>query len=873
MSAANVCRGSEMTFRGRLVQSTFLTATVLVASAGVAGAADLVIDAPPAYEVSGTEDFGTVWVGLAAPEQELTVTSTGVLTSSSVALGVEESSANNTATVAGDWTNSGNFTVGYEGGGNLLAIEGAGDLTTGSLWLGGFSTATDNSMTVDGASASLATGDLAVGYGANDNAVTARNGATVTTTGNLDVGFNGDGNTLDVESGATVTSGDDMRIGATAGSDANIVTVSGAGSTLTVNSAKTLYVGRSGDDNALVVENQGKLYTRNARIGGGSNSEQATSGNAVTVTGAGSRWELTGTLRVGDGTLFASSDNGLYVEDGATVELMDKSRSTFIGMLAGDTGNTIKVSGSGSSFTAGDISVGLVATDSLLEASDGGSIVARDIGIGATSALRVGEGSSVTGRDLTMQNGSTLGVDISETDPVTLDFTGTAALDGTLEANIVSSDLTAGRYDVISATTVTGTFDELVFTGILINFTATLGYDPTAAYILFTAALGAGMPLNDNQQNVADGLNEYFNGGGAMSGPIASLYGLTGGDLETALTEVSGEVGASGGVNAIERATTSFLNLMLGGGGQSAAPFSGRQAAAGIDTGIVPTADVPPASGGWSVWGGVYGGVADISGSSSAGSHDTDTNVGGIATGWDYDLSPETRVGLAIAGGQTNWDLDSNLGSGDSTFFQLGGYGTQHFGATYLSLAAAYAWHSMSTDRRVNVDGTEKLDADFDASNLAGRIEAGYRLSAGGQVGFTPYAAFQAQAVYMPGYKEDGGSFALAYDSETATALRSEVGLGIDVGLGAAPSMARLFGRAAWAHDWNSDASVQASFASLDMSSFTVNGAAMPDNIALVTAGAEFGLTEATELAATFDGEFGDGYQSYAGSVTLSYNW
>lgn len=862
-----------MTFRRRLVQSTFLTATVLATTAGIARAADLVIDAPPAYEISGTEDFGTVWVGLAAPEQALTVTASGVLTSTSVALGVEETSANNTATVAGDWTNTGNFTLGYAGGGNLLAIEGAGEVTTGSLWLGGFSTATDNSVTVDGASATLTTGGLAVGYGANDNSVTATNGATVTTTGNLDVGFNGDGNTLDVESGASVTSGDDMRIGASAGSDANIVTVSGPGSTLTVNSAKTLYVGRSGDDNALVVENQGKLYTRNARIGGGSNAEQASSGNAVTVNGTGSRWELTGTLRVGDGTLFASSDNGLYVEDGATVELMDKSRGTFIGITAADTGNAIKVSGTGSSFTAGDIAVGLTATSSLLEASDGGSIVARDIGIGTTSTLRVGEGSSVTGRDLTMLNGSTLDVDISDTDPVTLDFTGTATLDGTLEANVVSAGLTAGRYDVVTATTLAGTFDDLVITGSMTNFTATLGYDPTAAYILFSAALGAGMPLNDNQQNVADGLNGYFNDGGAMTGPFASLYGLTGDALDTALTEVSGEVGASGGVNAIERATTSFLNLLLGGGGQSAAPFNARQAAARVDTGIVPTADAPPASGGWSVWGGVYGGVADISGASSTGSHDTDTNVGGIATGWDYDVTPDTRVGLAIAGGQTNWDLDSNLGSGDSTFFQLGGYGTQHFGATYLSLAAAYAWHSMSTDRRVNVDGSEKLDADFDASNLAGRIEAGYRVDAGGQIGVTPYAAFQAQAVYMPGYKEDGGSFALAYSSETATALRSEVGLGIDMGLGADPSVARIFGRAAWAHDWNSDASVQASFASLDMSTFTVNGAEMPDNIALVTAGAEFGLTEATELAATFDGEFGDGYQSYAGSVTLSYNW
>lgn len=865
-----------MTFKRRLLQTSVLSAAVFTTAVAGARADDLVVDSPPVYEVNGPESYGTVWVGSNNPSQRLAVNPGGTLGSDTAALGVSAASDGNAATVTGTWTNTGNFTLGYEGASNTLSISGAGEVTTGSLWLGGFSGATSNQATVDGAAAKLSTtGGLVIGYGSNGNSVTTKNGATVTTNTNLDVGFNGDSNTLSIESGASVISGDDMRIGTKAGSDSNTVTVTGSGSTLTVNSAKTLYVGLSGDDNALVVEDQGKLYTRNARIGGGSDSEQVTSGNTATVNGDGSRWELTGTLRIGDGRLLnTSSDNGLYVEDGATVELMDKSKSTFIGLIPGDTGNTLKVSGTGSSFAAGDISVGIAASNSLLEASDGGSITGRDIGVGGTSTLRVGEGSSVSGRDLSMFDGTTLSVDISDTDPVSIAFTGTAALNGTLEADVVSADLAPGRYDVVTATIVSGTFDQFVVTGIMNNFTAALGYDATAAYILFNAELGLGADLNQNQSNVATALDEYYNGGGALTGPIAGLYDLTGDQLATALTEVSGEVGATGGVNAIERATTSFLKLLLGGGGQSAAPFSARQqAAATINTGVVPTADAPPASGGWSLWGGVYGGAANLPGSASKGSHDTDTNVGGIAAGWDYNVADETRVGIAIAGGQTNWDLDSNLGSGDSTFFQLGAYGTQHFGATYLSLAAAYAWHSMSTERRVGIDGTEKLDADFDASNLAGRIEAGHRFATGEQLGLTPYAALQAQAVYMPGYDENGGSFALDYNANTATALRTELGVGIDTALGADPSVARVFGRGAWAHDWNSDAKVQASFASLDMSTFTVNGAEAPDNIALVTAGAEFGLTDATVLAATFDGEFADGYQSYAGSLTLTYSW
>lgn len=864
-----------MTLRRRFFQTTFLTAGAVAASLPVARAADLVVDAPPAYEVSGSESYdGVVWIGQDNSGQSLIVTSSGDLSSGSAALGVNSTSDNNTANVAGVWVNTGNFTLGYNGSGNVLTINGTGSLTTSSLWLGGFSGATGNQATVDGAGASLAAGGLAVGYGSDDNSVSAKNGATVTTTGNLDVGFNGDGNSLSVESGATVVSGNDMRIGASAGSDGNVVTVSGAGSTLRVNSLKTLYVGRSGDNNALVVENQGRLYTRNARIGGGSDAAQATSGNSVTVTGTGSRWELTGTLRVGDGTVFASSDNALNVDAGGSVELMDKTKGTFIGIIAADTGNAINVSGAGSSFAAGDIAVGLAATNSLLQASSGGAIAARDIGVGSTSTLRVGTGSAVSGRNLGLQSGSTLGVDVSTTAPASLSFTGTAALAGTLQANVVPAGIAPGRYDVLTAGSVTGRFDALAVSGTYGNYTTTLGYDPTAAYLLFSATLGGGLSLDGNQKNVATALDSYFNGGGAMTGPIAGLYGLSGSDLDRALTEVTGEVGASGGVNAVERATTSFLNLVMGGGGQSAEGFRARTpATASREIGIVPTADVPSAQGGWSMWGGVYGGAANLPGSSSNGSHDTDTNVGGIAAGWDYDVASETRVGLAIAGGQTNWDLNAGLGSGDSTFLQLGAYGTQHFGESYLSLAGAYAWHSMSTDRTVRIDGTERLDADFNASNLSGRIEAGHRFAIMEQLGLTPYAAFQAQGVYMPGYTEDGGSFALSYQSETATALRSELGLGFDVALAADPSAARLFGRAAWAHDWTSDPTVQASFASLSMSTFTVNGAEIPADVALVTVGAGFDLTDATELAATFDGEFGSGYQSYAGSLKLSYNW
>jgi uncharacterized protein with beta-barrel porin domain len=50
-----------------------------------------------------------------------------------------------------------------------------------------------------------------------------------------------------------------------------------------------------------------------------------------------------------------------------------------------------------------------------------------------------------------------------------------------------------------------------------------------------------------------------------------------------------------------------------------------------------------------------------------------------------------------------------------------------------------------------------------------------------------------------------------------------------------------------------------------------VNGAPLPQNSALATAGAELRITPSLTLIGKFDGEFASGSQTYAGSGTLRY--
>lgn len=241
-----------------------------------------------------------------------------------------------------------------------------------------------------------------------------------------------------------------------------------------------------------------------------------------------------------------------------------------------------------------------------------------------------------------------------------------------------------------------------------------------------------------------------------------------------------------------------------------------------------------------------------------------------------YHVIPGTDYGFALAGGGTNWNLTQNLGSGRSDSFQTGVYGTTHFGPAYLSGALAFANHWFTTNR---IAVGDNLTAKFQGQSYAARGEAGYRYAVpvtGTIVGVTPYAALQVQEFHTPSYSEtdlSGGGFGLSYNAANATDTRGELGTRFDnlTVWNGMPLVLR--GRVAWAHDWVSTPALGAVFEALPGSNFTVNGAAPPKNSALTTAGAELHLSANWTAMAKFDGEFGTGSRTYAGTGTLKYLW
>ena len=462
---------------------------------------------------------------------------------------------------------------------------------------------------------------------------------------------------------------------------------------------------------------------------------------------------------------------------------------------------------------------------------------------------------------------------------------GTAALAGNVETLLLPG-VTNQTYTILHS----GGLNNTTFDGLIApaGFSEKLTYTPTDVLLNLTANLGAGGNLNINQQDVANALNGFFNNGGMLPPGLLSVFGLTDGNLQNALSQLDGEAAVDGKSTAFQ-SMTEFLSLMLdpfvggrngvgSGGALGFAPereaYFPSDIALAYDA-ILKAPPKPTASFDrrWSAWGAAYGGANKTDGDPVVGSNAFTANTFGFAAGMDYHPAPGTILGFALAGGGTSWNLAQALGGGRSDAFQAGVYGTKYFGPAYVSGALAFANNWMTTNRIAMGD---QLTANFNGQSFGGRIEAGYRYAVWPAVGVAPYGAVQAQSFHTPTYNETdltGGGFGLTYAAATATDTRSELGARFDglATMNGLPMIVR--GRLAWAHDWVSNPALTAVFQALPGASFVVNGAAVPANSALASLGAELKLSAKWSLLGKFDGEFSNRSQTYAGSETVRYTW
>ena len=205
----------------------------------------------------------------------------------------------------------------------------------------------------------------------------------------------------------------------------------------------------------------------------------------------------------------------------------------------------------------------------------------------------------------------------------------------------------------------------------------------------------------------------------------------------------------------------------------------------------------------------------------------------------DYHVAPGTFVGFALAGGGTNWGLANGFGNGRSDALQAGVYGVTHTGPAYLAGALAFTNHWFTTNRSA-LGG--QLSANFDGQSYGARLEGGYRFAVLPTFGVTPYAAAAGARFPHAGLQRDRRyrrrlRADLCRDERDRRPQRDRRALRqSDARSAAMPLILRA--RLAWAHDLVSNPALSAAFEALPGGSFTVNGAPIPQNSALTSAGA-----------------------------------
>jgi autotransporter-associated beta strand protein len=597
---------------------------------------------------------------------------------------------------------------------------------------------------------------------------------------------------------------------------------------------------------------------------------------------AGTSWSYGGAIVDGSAT------GGSLVQNGPGVSILTGT-STYSGTTTVNAG-VLEVNGAISNSSG-------VAVNSGGTLAGGGTVDPATVTINSGGTLAPGipgtPGTSLTiAGNLALQSGAIYLVQVNSSASTFATVSGTASLGGSAIAAFAPGSYVAEHYTILQAAGLTGTFASFSTIGLPANFVSNLSYTNTSVALNLTAALGAGTPLNVNQQNVANALNATFNNGGSLPPGFLALYGLSGGTLANSLTQLDGEI-AVGAEYAAFQQTNQFLNLMLdpfvsgrglaGPSGQAIGFAPEEQRNLSPETALayasIFTKAAAPASfvQRWTAWGAVYGGGNTTNGVSSVGSSNVTTNTFGFVGGMDYHYSPNTVVGFSLAGGNTNWGLVGNTGNGRSDAFQSGVYGITREGPAYLAAALSFTNNWFTTNRSALGDS---LTANFSGQSYGARVESGYRFAplptTWAAFGVTPYAALQAQDFQTPSYSESdltGGGFGLSYASMNATDVRTELGARFDdpTLLGGKPLILRA--RVAWAHDFVDNPSLSATFESLPGTSFIVNGAPIPHDSALVSTSAELFLTPNWTMLAKFDGEFANGSQTYAGTGTLRYFW
>jgi autotransporter-associated beta strand protein len=580
-----------------------------------------------------------------------------------------------------------------------------------------------------------------------------------------------------------------------------------------------------------------------------------------------------GVTKSGAGTLVLSGNNGY---GGATT--VGGGRLVVDGQVTSDVATAPATTLGGSGTIVGNV--------------NNGGIVAPGNSVGTLTINGSYTHSSGANLEIEINDaGTTPGVNVDW-----LDVSGTATIQGgTVDVVAEAGSYTPfSQYTFLTAGSVSGTFDSV--TDNLAFLDAVLGYTGTSVnFILLPNNLdfsAAGATFN--QRAVGGYLDDNLaTMDSDWQAVVAALFPLTNQAAQSGLAQMSGEVYGTAPQIGIQSTTLLMSSLArhlrpqgLGRTRGMDALWPGAEVAAACDdSSIVLVAyrddGTPefycgtPCVSEWTAWTLGFGIGGDAWSDGNAAS--LDYTMGSAMVGIERRADADHRLGLYGGYVGTGIRTRGPVQSNDASSAAFGGYLVRERDWRYTLLVAGFQYDDLESERFVQFGGIDRTaHAGYDGWQGYGYLEQGVTLAPTASAAIQPFGALQYVHLRQNGFTETGaGVLNLQVSGENADSLRTFCGVRVNLDSPFGPRWQftpEL--RAVWIHEMlDTNSLVNARFAPIGGSSFTIRGLDLGRDWVQAGVGANWDLSGGWLLSANYDTLANDRQVAHVGSGNVSYLW
>ncbi|MBD9403371.1 autotransporter domain-containing protein [Comamonas sp. CMM02] len=587
---------------------------------------------------------------------------------------------------------------------------------------------------------------------------------------------------------------------------------------------------------------------------------------------------------IATGGLVASSDRFQGDVDMAT-------GSSFVLNATTDASYRNKMSGGGAFTKTGTATLKLTGASTYTGGTtvNAGTLVAANasaLGNGAVTvntgaALEVVSGTElVVDGNLTFNSGSSYRVSASPdgTGHSSIKVAGTANLNGSVlhvgnEVDALTDFQVGKKYTILSAFQIHGIFDAA--TSNFAYLDAKLDYSIANQVDLELKRKSSG-GNNGGQMHFADLANTSNQG--AAANALASLPSshplyqhietLPAGTPAAVFSSLSGDTHSTvaSSVNMLSAQAPNIsqqhLRNNLTAGLRAGAPIA--QSDGPLPASAFPSSKALPA------WVEVVGHWQKMDGNSNT--PGVKQNTTGLFLGADEEVgSSGWRVGGSVGYTSADAKVSSRDASADISSYSAAVYTGKGFshGANRINVMGglAYTKHSIESERSV-ATLNQNLKADYSAHTAQLFAEVGYAMGQYDKQGFEPFVGITLGEQRSDSFKESGGFAALSSQSSRDTLASTTLGVRAHSDFVLAGKDTRVRGTLGVRHAWGK-LSQNRTMAFEGSSSFTVAGAPLARNTALVGLQAEMALSRYSALVLGYNGEYGSGSRDQSASVKV----